>query len=291
MRVRGRCSGNGRRAGLRSVAALCAGFGLRSAARSSVAASAWAAVSCSSVSASSSCSNRALRSDEVPNRCRRSRAISSLRRSISRSRTLLVSFAIVASASAARRAARSAMIIACASARSAGSGSGVVIARRESDQTAFVSCHVIPRRSDARFAAASSSRSPPTKAYRNIPSCESDESPIEEIRVVDPRHPLYGRSFRVIRRSTHHSGNCPLSYEVEYCNGSSLLIPVDVTEWYDLPNNRTILSIDALRDLISVIDCLDSHGDRSKRSLDDTAVVYTTSGRRRRRRRLGGGLS
>jgi hypothetical protein len=32
------------------------------------------------------------------------------------------------------------------------------------------------------------------------PSCESDESFAEVIQVLDPRHPLYRRFFRVIRR-------------------------------------------------------------------------------------------
>ena len=127
-----------------------------------------------------------------------------------------------------------------------------------------------------------------SRAYRNIPSCESDESPIEEVRVLDPRHPLYGRSFRVIRRSTHCGGNFPPSYEVEHCNGSSLLIPIAVTEWHDSPNNRTILSIEALQDLLSVVDCFCSHERESKRSVDDTAANIAAPDRRRRRRSPGG---
>ncbi len=110
------------------------------------------------------------------------------------------------------------------------------------------------------------------KARRNIPSGESDESLIDEIRVLDPRHPLYGRSFRVIRRSTHRGGNFPPSYEVEYCSGSSLLIPIAVTEWLGSTNDQLKLSIDGLLDLISVIDCLDSHEYEPKRSLDYSAA-------------------
>jgi len=55
-----------------------------------------------------------------------------------------------------------------------------------------------------------------TKAFRNVPSGESDESLLEVVQVQDPRHPLYGRSFRVIRRVAHRGGNFPPSYEVEY---------------------------------------------------------------------------
>ena len=81
---------------------------------------------------------------------------------------------------------------------------------------------------------------------------------------MDPRHPLYGRSFRVIRRSSHRGGNFPPSYEVEHRNGSSLLIPVAVTEQYGQDANQTKLSIEALRDLVSVVECLESHEYRPK---------------------------
>ena len=109
--------------------------------------------------------------------------------------------------------------------------------------------------------------------------------------MLDPRHPLYGRSFRVLRRLIQRGGNFPRSYEVEYSNGSTLLIPVSAIEYDNSENNQTKLSIEALHDLLSVIDCFDSHEYRAKRSLGDTAVVSTTSGRRRRRRSPGGGLS
>ncbi len=140
----------------------------------------------------------------------------------------------------------------------------------------------------AMSAPGSANQSPQAKAYRNIPSYESDESPIEEVRVLDPRHPLFGRSFRVIRRATPRGGNFPLSYEVEHCNGSSLLIPIAVTVWHDSPNKRTILNVEALHDLLSVVDCFCSHEHESKRSVGDTAANIATPDRRRRRRSLGG---
>jgi hypothetical protein len=95
----------------------------------------------------------------------------------------------------------------------------------------------------------------------------------------------------VIRRSTHLGGNFPPSYEVEYRNGSSLLIPVAATEAPNSANNQTKLSIDALQELISVVNCLDTDEYRSKKSLDDTAAGSTAPDCRRRRRGLGGGLS
>src|ERR1700676_844480 len=111
---------------------------------------------------------------------------------------------------------------------------------------------IIPPVPDDSRVWASASRCLPAKAFRNIPSEEADESSAEMIEFLDPRHPLYGRSFRVIRRSTHRGGNFPPSYEVEHHHGSSLLIPVDVTEKRVLDANQTKLSIEALRDLVAV---------------------------------------
>jgi hypothetical protein len=131
-----------------------------------------------------------------------------------------------------------------------------------------------------------------SKAYRNIPCSEADGSSIEEIKVLDPRHPLYGRSFPVLRRSTHREGNFPPFYEVEYRNGSSLLIPVAATEWHDSPNDQIKLCIEALRDLVCAVDCLDSHDEhKTKRSLDNTVAGSEAAGDRRPRRRPGGGRS
>src|SRR6202043_3898913 len=108
---------------------------------------------------------------------------------------------------------------------------------------------------------------------------ESHQSSTDVICVLDPRHPLYGRSFRVIRRSTHRGGNFPPSYEVEYRNGSSLLIPIAATEATVSANDQIKLSIGALQDLISVVDCLDNYEYEPKRSLDDTVASSTASDR------------
>jgi hypothetical protein len=144
---------------------------------------------------------------------------------------------------------------------------------------------------DARFVVASASRCLRAKAHRNIPSGESDESSIEVIWVRDPRHPLFGRSFRVIRRTIDRGGNFPASYEVEYRNGSSLLIPVRATEQYDLNSNQTKLSIEALLDLVSAAECIESNEYRSRTSLVSAVADAAASNRRRRRCRAGGGRS
>jgi hypothetical protein len=141
------------------------------------------------------------------------------------------------------------------------------------------------------FVADAASRSLPTKAYRNIPSGEPDESLVEVIQVLDPRHPLYGRAFRVICRSSHRGGNFPPSYEVEHRGGTSLLVPISVTEPYEASANRTKLSIEALCDLISAVECLKCDEHKSKRSLDDTAAGSTATDRRGHRRSSGGDLS
>jgi hypothetical protein len=85
----------------------------------------------------------------------------------------------------------------------------------------FFACPALAAALTQRFwaatsAADSASRSLPAKAFRNIPSGESDESSVDVIEVQDQRHPLYGRSFRVIRLVAHRGGDFPPSYEVEY---------------------------------------------------------------------------
>jgi hypothetical protein len=131
-----------------------------------------------------------------------------------------------------------------------------------------------------------------TKAYRNIPCSEADGPSIDEIKVLDHRHPLYGRSFRVLRRSTHRGGKFPPFYEVEYRDGSTLLIPVAATEWHDSPNDQIKLCLEALWDLVCAVDCLDSHDEhKSERPLGNTVAGSEAAGSRRPRRRPGGGRS
>ena len=149
----------------------------------------------------------------------------------------------------------------------------------------------IPLPADARFVADVSSRSPRARASRNVPSGEPDESLIERVRVLDPHHPLYGRTFCVIRRLVQRGGNYPASYEVEYYNGASLLIPVSATEHNVIRPNLTKLSIEALRDLIVAAECLERDEHRSKGSLGGTASGSSASDRGRRRRSSGGDLS
>lgn len=101
--------------------------------------------------------------------------------------------------------------------------------------------------------------------------------------VRDPAHPLYGRSFRVVRRVVNRGGNfCP-SYEVEHGNETTLLIPIDATETREPWENPTKLSVEALRDLISLAEQFHGDGDRTTRRLDDDAADTASTGCRRGR--------
>ena len=108
---------------------------------------------------------------------------------------------------------------------------------------------------------------------------------------MDPQHPLYGRSFRVICRSSHKGGNFPPSFEVEHRGGTSLLVPISATEPDDLSANRTKLSIEALNELVSAVDCLASDEHGSERRLGSTATASASADRGRPRRGPGGDVS
>jgi hypothetical protein len=136
-----------------------------------------------------------------------------------------------------------------------------------------------------------SSLSHRARVHRNIPSGESDESPAIEVTVCEPAHPLFGRTFRVIRRSVHRGGGFPLSYEVEYRDGASLLIPVAATEPRTSMENRTKLSVEALHDLTSLVEQLEHDANRSERALGHAAKGNAAPNPQRGRRSAGGGKS
>lgn len=129
-----------------------------------------------------------------------------------------------------------------------------------------------------------------TKAYRNVPACEADESSPEKVQVLDPCHPLYGRSFYVIREVVR-GGNFPPSYEVEHRDESTLLIPVAATQGYVEATNQIKLSVEAVRDLIAFAETLEGHDGRSEEPVGDVITRVATSNSRRGRRSSGGGVS
>ena len=107
--------------------------------------------------------------------------------------------------------------------------------------------------------------------------------------VLDPAHPLFGRTFRVIRQSVHRGGGFPVSYEVEYRDGVSLLVPVAATEAQPPNENRTKLSVEALHDLSLAVEQHEHDGDRSERPVGHAAGGAAAPDRRRGRRGSGGG--
>jgi hypothetical protein len=146
-----------------------------------------------------------------------------------------------------------------------------------------------PKFSAVVFAAHASASNPcqQARAFRNTPRRESDESPLEEIRVVDPRHPLFGRTFKVIR-CLGRVGNYPPSYEVEYLQNYRLLVPIAATESSAGIANRTKLSIDAVTDLIRTAELIENGEDQSGRALGDAAREPAPSDCRRDGSDIGG---
>ena len=102
-------------------------------------------------------------------------------------------------------------------------------------------------------------------------------------------HPLFGRTFRVIRQSVHRGGGFPLSFEVEHRDSVSLLIPVAATEPQPTKENRTKLSVEGLEDLTSLVEQHEHDADRSEGPVGDAAGGAAAPNRRRSRRSSGGG--
>lgn len=95
----------------------------------------------------------------------------------------------------------------------------------------------------------------------------------------------------MIRQVTHGGGNFPPSYEVEYRNGSTLLIVVAATQKYVEGTYQTKLSVEAVRDLVAVAECLEGHDHRPRELVGDAVAGLAASNPRRCRRGSGGGGS
>ena len=141
---------------------------------------------------------------------------------------------------------------------------------------------------DARFSGACASRCPPANFSTNTPTDEGDVPALASVTVEDPHHPLFGRSFRVLGFAPPSTVGLSPSYEVKYLHGISLLVPVAATVRPDRLEKRTKLSVEALRDLISLIELLDAHDDRAERPLVDTSRGATAADHRPDCRRADG---
>ena len=107
--------------------------------------------------------------------------------------------------------------------------------------------------------------------------------------MVDPRHPLFGRQFKVIR-CLGRVGNYLPSYEVEYFGNGRLLVPIAATVSSCATENRTKLSFDALRDLILTAELIENDKDQSARALGDAASELAPSDGRRSGGDIGRGM-
>src|SRR5712671_2942579 len=96
------------------------------------------------------------------------------------------------------------------------------------------------------------------RASEDTHKSDDDVATSEEVEVVDPRHPLYGRRYRLISigNETTTRGACKeLFARVHYRFGLTLLLPLGVTnlEQNGLPRAAsTKLNLDALQDLIAL---------------------------------------
>jgi hypothetical protein len=142
--------------------------------------------------------------------------------------------------------------------------------------------------SDARFSGACASQCPPANFSTNTPTDEGDVPALASVTVEDPHHPLFGRSFRVLGFAPPSTVGLSPSYEVKYLHGISLLVPVAATVRPDRLEKQTKLSVEALRDLISLIELLDAHDDRAERPLVDTSRGATAADHRPDCRRADG---
>ena len=77
--------------------------------------------------------------------------------------------------------------------------------------------------------------------------------PIQTVTVVDPRHPLYGQTFRVAVQ--HRSPREPLSFEVEHRDGIILRIAAAATDYAyrPPPSPRTTITSMAIRQLLGLL--------------------------------------
>ncbi len=140
------------------------------------------------------------------------------------------------------------------------------------------------READARSAPAGANRCPRSRASGDIHKSHDDVADCAEIEVVDPRHPLYGRRYRLISigKETTTRGACKESFaRVHYRFGLTLLLPLGVTNLgrNGLPRAApTKLSLDALQDLIALAE--ESGGTCPSNLEGSGAVCRKRSGKR-----------
>ena len=130
----------------------------------------------------------------------------------------------------------------------------------------------------ARFAAAFASRCPPATTHRDALFADADLA--EEVEVIDPRHPLYRRRFRLL--SVVQSQRSAGFVSVEYCLDISLNLPISATSLQAVftHNVPTKLSLEALGDLLAVAGEREG-GCRSSPAMSGKACLRPCAGRSR----------
>jgi hypothetical protein len=81
------------------------------------------------------------------------------------------------------------------------------------------------------------------------------------VEVRDPRHPLFGRRFEVLRRVPIRSGNTQPAFEVVHAHGATLLIPEAACMAASEDESNVKLSVEGLRELISLVETFDGRRD------------------------------
>jgi len=119
-----------------------------------------------------------------------------------------------------------------------------------------------------------------TRDILDAPGCVDSQRQILTVTVVDPYHPLYGRTFRVAVQ--HRTLRERLSFEVEHRDGIILRVAAAATDYAYCPSSspRTKITPVAIRELLGLVadwrdSCVlrpaPSGGGSPKRSADPSA--------------------
>jgi hypothetical protein len=112
---------------------------------------------------------------------------------------------------------------------------------------------IIPPLAGAKCAVANANRCLPAKGFKNAPRADADVPIPANVEVIDARHPLYGRRFKLV---SVIRGTCSDSrVRVKWRFGLTLLLPLEVTNLVPRNEQRTTptkLSIEAMEELVAV---------------------------------------
>jgi hypothetical protein len=92
-----------------------------------------------------------------------------------------------------------------------------------------------------------------TRDILDAPGCLDSQRHVPTVTIIDPCHPLYGRTFRVAVQ--HPTLREPLFFEVEHRDGIILRIAAAATDYAYCPSSspRTKITPDAIRVLLGFV--------------------------------------